>query len=90
MPATVTPLATLYLDLSSSLDLAAESARLTKDLAKLEQQVSIGEKKLGNEKFVKSAPEKVVAGARKQLAEARAKRDETKRLLESFQQHCTS
>ena len=87
MPATVTPLATLYLDLSSSLDLAAESARLTKDLAKLEQQVSIGEKKLSNEKFMKSAPEKVVAGARKQLAEARAKHDETKRLIESFQQN---
>jgi valyl-tRNA synthetase len=87
MPATVTPLATLYLDLSSSLDLVAESSRLNKDLAKLEQQVSSGEKKLSNEKFVKSAPEKVVEGARKQLAEARAKRDETKRLIESFQQN---
>ena len=67
--------------------MVAESSRLNKDLAKLEQQVSSGEKKLSNEKFVKSAPEKVVEGARKQLAEARAKRDETKRLIESFQQN---
>ena len=85
MPATVAPLATLYLDLSSSLDLAAESARLSKDLAKLQQQVSVGEKKISNEKFVNSAPKKVVEGARKQLEEARAKRDETQRLLDSFQ-----
>ncbi len=84
LPAVVTPLGSLYLDLSSSIDVEAEKARLTKELAKLEKLVAAGEGKLKNPKFVESAPEKVVEGARKQLAETTEKRDETKRILESL------
>jgi valyl-tRNA synthetase len=80
----VTPLGTIYLDLSSSLDVEAEKARLGKELAKLEKQVAAGEGKLRNPKFVDSAPAHVVEGARKQLAETTDKRDETKRILESL------
>ncbi|MEO0508470.1 MAG: valine--tRNA ligase [Verrucomicrobiota bacterium] len=84
LPAAVTPLGPIYLDLSSSLDVEAEKARLTKELAKLEKQVAAGEGKLKNPKFVDSAPAQVVEGARKQLAETTEKRDETKRILESL------
>lgn len=84
LPATVTPLGSLYLDLSSSIDVEAEKARLTKELAKLNKLVAVGENKLKNPKFVESAPEKVVEGARKQLAETTEKRDETQRILESL------
>lgn len=84
LPAAVTPLGSLYLDLSSSIDVEAEKARLTKELAKLDKLVAAGEGKLKNPKFVNSAPEKVVEGARKQLAETTEKRDETKRILESL------
>jgi len=84
LPAAVSPLGTLYLDLSSSIDIAAERARLTKELAKLEKQVAAGEGKLKNPKFVESAPAHVVEGARQQLAETTAKRDETKRILDSL------
>jgi valyl-tRNA synthetase len=84
LPAVVTPLGSLYLDLSSSLDVEAEKARLTKELGKLDKLVAAGEGKLNNPKFVASAPEKVVAGARKQLAETTEKRDETRRILESL------
>jgi valyl-tRNA synthetase len=84
LPAVVTPLGSLYLDLSSSIDVEAEKARLTKELAKLNKLVAVGENKLKNPKFVESAPEKVVAGARKQLAETTEKRDETLRILESL------
>ena len=84
LPAAVTPLGTLYLDLSSSIDVEAEKARLTKELDKLNQLVAAGEGKLKNSKFVDSAPTKIVAGARKQLAETTEKRDETKRILESL------
>ena len=84
LPAAVTPLGTLYLDLSSSIDVEAEKARLTKELDKLNQLVAAGEGKLKNSKFVDSAPAKIVAGARKQLAETTEKRDETKRILESL------
>ena len=80
----VTPLGSLYLDLSSSIDIGAEKARLTKELEKLNKLVAVGEGKLRNPKFVDSAPEKVVEGARKQLAETTEKRDETQRILESL------
>ena len=84
LPAAVTPLGPLYLDLSSSLDVAAETARLEKELAKLDKLVAAGEGKLKNSKFVDSAPAHVVEGARKQLVETTEKRDETKRILESL------
>ena len=84
LPAAVTPLGTLYLDLSSSIDVEAEKARLSKELAKLNKLVAAGEGKLKNSKFVDSAPAKIVEGARQQLAETTEKRDETKRILESL------
>lgn len=84
LPAAVTPLGPVYLDLSSSIDVEAEKARLEKELARLGQLVTVGENKLKNPKFVEGAPDPVVAGARKQLAETIAKHDETKRILESL------
>ena len=84
LPAVVTPLGSLYLDLSSSIDIDAEKARLSKELEKLNKLVLVGENKLKNPKFVESAPEKVVEGARKQLVETTEKRDETLRILESL------
>jgi valyl-tRNA synthetase len=84
LPATVTPLGTLYLDLSSSIDVEAEKARLTKELEKLDKLVAVGEGKLNNPNFVDSAPAQVVEGARKQLGETTEKRDEIKRILESL------
>ena len=82
--AVATPLGTSYLDLSSSIDVAAETARLKKELAKLDQLVAAGEGKLHNPKFIGSAPAQVVEGARRQLLETTAKRDETRRILESL------
>ena len=84
LPAVVTPLGSLYLDLSSSIDVVAERTRLTKELQKLNKLVAAGEGKLKNAKFVASAPEQVVAGARKQLVETTERRDETQRILNSI------
>lgn len=84
LPAAVTPLGPLYLDLSTSIDVEAEKKRLTKELARLDKLVAVGENKLKNPKFTESAPEPVVSGARKQLAETTAKRDETRRILETL------
>ena len=84
LPAVVTPLGTLYLDLSSSIDVAAEKSRLAKELEKLNKIVAAGEGKLKNPKFVEGAPAEIVEGARKQLAEVTGKRDETRRILESL------
>ena len=84
MVAAATSLGSIYLDLSQGMDLEAEILRLEKELAKLEQLVSIGEKKLDNPKFVNSAPEAVVEGAKKQLEATGLKRDETLRILKSL------
>lgn len=84
LPAAVTPLGSIYLDLSSSLDVATEKARLEKELSRLDKLVAVGENKLKNPKFVEGAPEVVVEGARRQLMETRSKRDETMRILKSL------
>ncbi len=84
LPAAVTALGTLYLDLSRSIDVEAEKRRLSKELEKLNNLVRAGESKLENRKFVDGAPANIVAGARKQLTESTEKRDEIRRILESL------
>jgi len=77
----LTSLGTVLLELSGTVDVAAEKVRLAKELAKLEQAVAAGEAKLTNEAFVSKAPPKILDGARKQLDDAKAKRDEIARML---------
>jgi len=84
MPAAVTKIGTLYLDLLSAIDVEAERERLGKELAKLDKGIVAGESKLSNSKFVDNAPPAVVEGARKQLEETKAKAAELKRLLASL------
>ena len=74
-------LGTVLLELSGTVDVAAEKIRLAKELTKLEQAVTAGEAKLTNEVFVSKAPPKILEGARKQLDEAKAKRDEIARMI---------
>ncbi len=74
-------LGTVLLELSGTVDVAAEKIRLAKELTKLEQAVAAGEAKLTNEVFVSKAPPKILEGARKQLDDAKAKRDEIARML---------
>jgi valyl-tRNA synthetase len=74
-------LGTVLLELSGTVDVAAEKIRLAKDLTKLEQAVAAGEAKLTNDAFVSKAPPKILEGARKQLDDAKAKRDEIARML---------
>ena len=77
----LTSLGTVMLELSGAVDVGAEKARLAKELAKLDQAVAAGEAKLSNEAFVSKAPAKILEGARKQLDEAKARRDEIARML---------
>ena len=83
-PAVVTALGTLYLDLASTVDPAAEKLRLTKELEKLTAHISATEARLSNSTFVDKAPPAVIEGARKQLAEQKAKKSELERLLKSL------
>ena len=54
-------------DLTGSIDVAAERARLTKDLASVEKDRATATAKLGNEGFMAKAPENVVAEIRERL-----------------------
>ncbi len=83
-PAAVTPLGTLYLDLSSAIDPAAEKKRLQKELEALAKHVAGTEARLANPAFASKAPPAVLEGARRQLAELQAKRAETERLLRAL------
>jgi valyl-tRNA synthetase len=61
---------TVHLDLSGAIDLGAERARLTKDLAAARKEVTGASAKLGNADFLARAPEPVVAKMRGRLADA--------------------
>ncbi|MGF1449741.1 MAG: valine--tRNA ligase [Opitutales bacterium] len=84
LPAAVTALGTLYLDLASAVDTAAEIERLTREQAKLDKGIASGSAKLSNEKFLAKAPPEVVAQARESLEALQAKRDEVERLLKAL------
>jgi valyl-tRNA synthetase len=55
---------TVHIDTSETIDVAAEKARLDKDLAAARKELELAEKKLGNAAFTAKAPEQVVAGIR--------------------------
>ncbi len=81
LPAIITPLGTLFLDTGIKLDTAAEKARLTKEREQIIKHIAGTEARLANEAFVSKAPASVLEGARKQLADQKAKRTEIERLL---------
>ncbi|MEU7023320.1 valine--tRNA ligase [Streptomyces sp. NPDC046203] len=62
--------ATVSLDLSGTIDVAAERKRLAKDLAAAEKEKAQAEGKLGNEAFLAKAPDNVVDKIRTRLAKA--------------------
>ncbi|WSV98421.1 valine--tRNA ligase [Streptomyces sp. NBC_01006] len=62
--------ATVSLDLSGTIDVAAERKRLSKDLAAAEKEKQQAEAKLGNEAFIAKAPDNVVDKIKGRLAKA--------------------
>ncbi len=81
MPAAVTPLGTLGIDLAHSGGGGADRKRLSGELEALGRHIAATEARLANEAFVSKAPPAVLEGARRQLAEQQAKRAELERLL---------
>jgi valyl-tRNA synthetase len=84
MPAVVTPLGTLSIDLASTVDAAAEKARLAKELDTLAKHIASTEARLSNPAFAGKAPPQVVEGAKKQLADLLAKKVEIDRLINAL------
>ena len=71
----------------ASIDVPAEIARLTKDIAKYEKGLAAAERQLGNEGFLGKAPPQVVEGLKKQESETRALLEKARAALESLPQH---
>jgi len=82
---TVVDEATLVLPLAEVIDIAQESARLAKELEKLDGHIAQMDKRLGNESFVAKAPEHVVAEQRERRAEAEQTRDKLRAALDRLQ-----
>ncbi len=66
--------ATVLVPIADVIDLKAETARLKKELGKLDGEISKIDAKLGNEKFLASAPVEVVDEQRERKLEAEAAR----------------
>ncbi|MBO5648184.1 MAG: valine--tRNA ligase [Kiritimatiellae bacterium] len=84
MPSKITKFATVYLSLDGLVDKAAESKRITAELAKLAGFIKASEAKLSNESFVANAPEAIVAEARRKLADNKEKAAQLEKLLRLF------
>ncbi|WP_263410224.1 valine--tRNA ligase [Terriglobus tenax] len=65
-------------------DVAAETERLTKEIAKLTKGLEAAAKQLGNEAFVAKAPAAVVDGLKKQQAETQLLYDKAKTALDAL------
>jgi valyl-tRNA synthetase len=59
----------ILIPMSGLIDKAAESARLSKEIAKLRQEAERGQAKLGNADFIGRAPAEVVEKERARVAE---------------------
>jgi valyl-tRNA synthetase len=67
--------ATYALPLAGVIDLDAEKTRLGKDVVKLDSEIAVIDKKLGNAQFVAKAPEEVIEEQRARRAEAVDRRE---------------
>jgi valyl-tRNA synthetase len=64
-----------------TVDVAAETERLHKDIARYEKGIAAAERQLGNEGFLAKAPAQVVEGLKKQEAETRLLLDKAREAL---------
>jgi valyl-tRNA synthetase len=72
-PVSLTPVGEIYLPLEGLIDVEAEKIRLSKEIARIEQEVVRCETKLGNESFVARAPAAVVEQEKARIVEWQGK-----------------
>jgi valyl-tRNA synthetase len=75
----------LYLPLEGLIDKEAETARLKKELEKIEGEIAKIEQKLANPNFAQKVPANVLAEHQQRLAEWHGKRDHVKSALAALQ-----
>ncbi len=76
------PEVTVFVPLEGLVDFSAEEARLEKELAKLDKEITPSRKKLDNPGFLAKAPDEVVAKEKAKVAEAEDKIIRVKQNLE--------
>ena len=74
------------LPLKGVIDVAAERARLEKELAKVDADIKRVDAKLGNPDFVKRAPEEIIDGEREKREEAEGRGVKIREALERLAQ----
>lgn len=77
--------AEVFIPMAELVDLDEERAKMEKEIAKLQKEVDRSNKKLGNQKFVENAPEKVVAAEKQKAVEWQEKLATAKDRLASLQ-----
>ncbi|HWQ91837.1 MAG TPA: valine--tRNA ligase, partial [Clostridia bacterium] len=81
-PVVHSPIGELYLPLGGLVDVAAEKARLTKELEKAQTETTKAEQRLSNPAFTQKAPPHVLEEHQQRLADWRAKVVQIQSLLQ--------
>ncbi|RMA97147.1 valine--tRNA ligase [Hydrogenothermus marinus] len=84
MAVSISKIAESYLDIAGAIDIEKELERQKKVLKDIEKSISISEKKLSNENFVKKAPEHVVEKERQLYNELKEKQEKVSKIIESL------
>ena len=83
-PSALSPLGEIFLPLGGLIDVAAEKARLTKELAKANTEIEKVQQKLNNPAFVQKVPPHVLADHQNRLAEWQAKQQHAQSALNAL------
>ena len=80
-PVTLTDVGEVYLPLEGLIDVAAEKIRLTREIIKVEQELTKSESKLASPTFVDRAPPEVVAQEQARLGDWKTKLGQLREML---------
>ena len=83
-PNACSPLGELFLPLEGLIDVEAEKARLTKEIAKTDAEIEKVFQKLNNPAFVQKVPSSVLEEHQKRLADWQSKREQLKNAIEAL------
>ncbi|MBX7208431.1 MAG: valine--tRNA ligase [Verrucomicrobiaceae bacterium] len=83
-PASITPLGELFLPLDGIIDVDAERARVTKEIAKVESELTKVRAKLADENFTGKVPQKVLDEHKQRDADWSAQFEKLKGMLEAL------
>ncbi|MBL9151359.1 MAG: valine--tRNA ligase [Verrucomicrobiales bacterium] len=84
VPAILTAIGTIYMPLEGLIDVAAERERLSKELAKAEDELKKVNAKLSNENFVSRASPEIVTEHRERQSQWKSRVEELGRMIENL------